>query len=102
MKKNYVYHRQCTSFSHTEAHKPGNLIEMIDNNLEITRETFLRQVDRDDLSSIAKELGYEDHPSRGLTMKNDYHITYHRSKLYGKTVYYFRHSAIEYIFVQEK
>ena len=102
IRPNYVYHRNCTSFSHTEAHRPGNLIEMIDKNIEITRKTFLRHVDSWDISAIAGSLGYQTHPSKGLTMKNDFHITYHRSKLYGETVYYFRHSAIEYIFVQEK
>jgi hypothetical protein len=34
-------------------------------------------------------------------MAGDWHVSYHRSKYKGKTVYYFRHSAIEYIFIPE-
>ena len=71
---------------------------MIDRAIEVSRRTFLKHVHRDDLGELEALLGYEDHPRRGLTMAGDYHVSYHRSKLHGKTVYYFKHSAIEYVF----
>lgn len=35
-----------------------------------------------------------------LTQKNDVHISYHQSVYRGKPCYYFKHSAIEYIFTE--
>jgi len=75
---------------------------MIDDKIEITRRTFLRHVDTDSLVAIAENMGYERHPSRGLTMASDWHIGYYRSKYRGKRVYFFVHSHIEYIFVPER
>jgi len=85
-------------FSVVEANKPDGLISMIDNSIEITRRTFLSKVDRDEFENLTSRLGYSLHLKWGLTMKDDFHVTYHRSKLRGERVYYFRHSAIEYIF----
>ncbi len=75
------------------------LSAMIDEAEGITRGTFLRHVDRDDLRRVEAELGYEAHPSRGLTMAGDWSVSYHRSRLHGRVVYYLRWSAIEYVFV---
>ena len=33
-------------------------------------------------------------------MAADWAVSYHRSKLHGRRVYYFRHSAIEFVFTQ--
>jgi len=98
--RKYRYYKSCVGFSWDEASRPDGLISMIDNNIEITRRTFLSKVDREELDRISVMLGYSlRHPVKcGLTMRNDYHITYHHSKFRGKRVYYFRHSAIEYIF----
>jgi hypothetical protein len=74
------------------------IIDMVDGAIDITRRTFLQHVDRDDLAAMESALGYADHPSRGLTMAADWHVSYHRSKYRGRRCYYFRHSAIEYIF----
>jgi hypothetical protein len=71
---------------------------MIDGGREIKRRTFLQHVDRDDLRQLAAECGYVDHPSRGLTMAGDYHVTYYRGRLHGQRVYWFRWSATEYVF----
>jgi hypothetical protein len=97
--RKYRYYKSCVDFSVAEASKPDGLLSMIDNNIEITRETFLSKVDRDEFEELSTRLGYSLHPKCGLTMKNDFHVTYHRSQFRGKRVYYFRHSAIEYIFI---
>jgi hypothetical protein len=33
-----------------------------------------------------------------LAMKRDFHVTYYAGRLHGKRVYFFKHSAIEYVF----
>lgn len=71
---------------------------MIDDSTEVTRATFLRHVCRDQVTSIERLLGYTP---GGMLMSQDSHVTYHKSKLHGKRVYYFRHSAIEYVFTRE-
>ncbi len=76
------------------------LIQMIDDAREITRTTFLKHVDRDDLRRVEEDCGYSAHPKQGLTMAGDYHVSYHKSKWNGRLAYYFRWSAIEYYFVE--
>lgn len=79
-------------------HDVQYLSDMIDDALEITRRTFLKHVDRNSLKGLERELGYEMHPKQGLTMSGDWAVSYHRSKLHSERVYYFRQSAIEYVF----
>jgi hypothetical protein len=74
------------------------LMDMIETSFDVSRRTFLANVDRRDLDMLERNLLYEKHPSQGLTMAGDWHVSYHRSKLHGKRVYYFRHSSIEYVF----
>jgi hypothetical protein len=75
------------------------LREMIDRNITITRRTFLRHVDKATLAEIEKSLGYE---RRSLTMAKDWAVSYHRSEVFGVRCYYFRWSAIEYVFVDRE
>ena len=78
----------------------GPAIEaMTASAIKITRRTFLKHVDRNDLECIEGGLGYEKDPRKGLTMAADYCVSYHRSKFEGKPCYYFQWSRIEHIFV---
>jgi len=92
----YRFYNNCVSWPRSDVE---SLSEMIDNAIDITRRTFLKYVDDSELADIAENLGYCWHHSQGLTMAGDWHISYHRSKLHGKRVYYFKHSAIEYVFI---
>jgi hypothetical protein len=69
---------------------------MVDNQIEVTRKTFLKNVDKNAYKMIEKSLGY---PSGKLTMKKDWAVRYYKGKLHGKTAYWINHSAIEYVFV---
>ena len=69
---------------------------MIGDSIEITRRTFLKHVDLDDLKRWEEDLGYDRH----LHMASDYAVSYYRSKLHGKRVYYFTQSAVEHVFAQ--
>ena len=72
---------------------------MVDSGASITRRTFLQHVDRNNLKELEASLGY---PMGRLTMAGDWAVSYFKSKLHGKTVYYFTHSAIEYVFVTQE
>jgi len=71
---------------------------MIDSAIDITRGTFLQHIDSGDLAELEDSLGY----GSWLHMASDWAVSYHRSKLHGRTVYYFRHSSIEYVFTDAR
>lgn len=95
---NMVYLNNCVGWNKRAVHCDGGLIDMIDNSLDITRETFLKHVDKAAIQDISDNLGYARHYKQGLTMNADWCVSYHRSKLFGNVVYYLRHSGIEYVF----
>lgn len=97
----YKYYNNCVSWPRYDVAREGGLSDMIDDAIDITRQTFLKHVDRNDLENIEVSLCYSKHYSQGLTMAGDWHVSYHRSKLHGKRVYYFAHSAIEYVFTKQ-
>lgn len=72
---------------------------MVDKERGITRRTFLKHVDRENLRVIERQLGYDSHPRQGLTMAGDHYVAYYRSEFNGRPCVFFRWSAIEYIFV---
>lgn len=92
------FHNNCVGWPRHDVYAEGGLRDLIDEAHEVTRSTFLKHVDREDLKNLELELGYSLHPSQGLTMAGDYHVRYYRSKLHGERVYFFTHSAIEYVF----
>jgi len=82
--------------------KTNALNEMIDDARDITRRTFLKYVDREALQELEENLGYVTKPwEDGLRMASDWHVSYHKSRLNGFTVYYFRQSSIEYVFTPQ-
>ena len=93
--KKFHYLRCCVDFPSGEVE---HLTQMIDDAVDITYGTFIRHVDWKTVSDMFE---YERHPNQGLTLKDDFHVSYHKSKFKGETCYYVRHSAIEYIFVPE-
>jgi hypothetical protein len=94
----YRFYRTCVSWPDRDV--PA-LSAMIEASTDITRRTFLKHVNREDLKQLEDDLNYAAHWMQGgLTMAADWHVSYHRSKLHGRRVYYFRHSAIEYVFVR--
>lgn len=76
----------------------SDLQQTIDSSSDITRNTFLKYVDRDEMKLIENDLGYEQDPRKGLTMKDDYHVRYHRSTVKGCPAVFFVWSATEFVF----
>ena len=93
----YSYYCSCVDWPKS---KVDDLSEMVDRSIEISRKTFLGYVNRQDLKIIESSLGYSHHRTKGLVMSSDWGVSYHRSRLYGKRVYFFCHSSIEYVFVK--
>jgi len=92
MKKTYEYKTCCVNAS-------GRDIEnMVDSAIEITYNTFRKHVPS--IIIFARENGYATgRHKKGLRLKDDYAVSFHRGKYRGKRCYYIRHSAIEYIYV---
>lgn len=92
----YSFYHSCVGWPQADVHCEGGLCDMIDQRCQITRRTLLKHVDRDELKDLEEQLGY----GPWLHMASDWAVEYFRSKLHGKRVYGFRHSAIEYVFVK--
>jgi hypothetical protein len=71
---------------------------MINESVDITRRTFLKYANREQLGDLELQLGYEQHHSIGLTMAQDWHVSYFKSKLHDNLVYGFRYKGSEYVF----
>lgn len=75
-----------------------DLNEMVSKAKDISRKTFLKYVDSEEMRQMERDLGYVRDPRQGLTMANDFHVSYHRSTLRGCPAVYFIWSAIEHVF----
>lgn len=101
--KKLEYYKNCIDFgTDNGANDVDHLLTMIDNEVDVSWETFKKHVDLDQVRDLFPNYywrGYNKKSDVGdLTLWNDWAVTFHRSKLYGETVYFIRHSAIEYIF----
>lgn len=93
------YYTNCVNWPQNDVHAEVGLCDMISEERNVSRRTFLQHVDRDDERDIERQFGYAPHDrSAVLRMSKDYHVSYHRSRLHGKRVYFIKHSAIEYVF----
>jgi hypothetical protein len=68
------------------------ITSMVDAARPIQYETFRRYVD---IKELEETLGYAGSP---LRIKDDYAVTFYRSKYRGRSCVYVNWSAIEYIF----
>ncbi len=94
----YSFYTNCVCWPPNDVTCPGGLSDLIEERREISRRTFLKHIDREELAEMAEGLSYAKHPAQGLTMAADLHIEYFRSRHHGRRVYGFRHSAIEFVF----
>lgn len=69
---------------------------IVENGRKIKRETFLKHVDQDDIKDLERALGY----GSGIKMKDDWHVSYYSCSYKGSRIYYFVHSAIEFVFTK--
>lgn len=102
MGKDYSYETCCV-------HSTARLIQdMVDQAIEITWATFRKYVDWEEVREVFPDYSYrrekispiDDKPTVPMHIKDDYAVSFHRSKYKGKRCYYIRHSGIEYIFTR--
>ena len=83
-----------------------DLHPMIDTALEITWATFRKHVPVSEVQDVFPSYSYKrelHNPTTGeetceFHIKDDYAVSFHRSRFKGQRCFYIRHSAIEYIF----
>ena len=89
--REFVYVFNCTGIADGALE---HLEQMIEGARDITLPTLRRHVD---LKEWENEMGY----GSWLRLKDDWCVSFHKSKVVGVTCYYIRLSAIEYVFVHE-
>lgn len=72
------------------------------SNREISYNTFLRYVGKDQLAEIFPYYNWGSNRNNGLKLKDDYHVSYNKSVYDNMECVYMVHSAIEYVFVSGK
>ena len=109
----HQFFSDCVGWPEDLVTVPGGLCDCIDEEDDITIEQFLAAVDYDHVVEFTHGLHYTgptkiyndpEHPKHneenfGMSMEEDYHVSYHRSKLLGKEVFYFKHSGIEHVYI---
>ena len=70
---------------------------MVDEAIDITLCTFRKHCVG--FAEIATQLGYAQDSRKGLTIAQDWHVSYHRSKYNGERCYFLQWSGIEYIWL---
>jgi hypothetical protein len=94
MKEQATLVARCTD-EQTWLHR-ARLEALYDDDREITAETFFRHVS---LQEVSECLGYAFAPQKGLHLKDDYHVSYHRSMWRSVPCYHLEWSGIDLIYV---
>ncbi len=97
----YRFYNSCIGWPRGDVHTEGGLCDMVADSRMVCRRTMLSHIGKDKMLGFERMAGYARHWKQGLTMSQDWYVTYHRSKLHGRRVYYIRHSAIEYVFTKD-
>lgn len=90
----FTFETDCVSCGDGQA-----IQAMVEAERQVTYRTMRKHCP--DLDNWATQRGYELDPRQGLHLKNDWHVSYHRSVWKGRPCYYIRHSAIEHIFTRK-
>lgn len=91
--KNYHFFISCVG---CEGQILKSLNTMIRKSRKISYHTFLDKVPLKEIRDLFPQYKYN---GGGLHIKDDWSVSWHKSKWNGKTCYYIRHSAIEYVFI---
>ena len=103
----------CVGWPEELVDVPGGLCDCITDADDMRAHEFFQNIDMDTMTDHAHALGYTgpskahndpehiDHKSDGMamSMEEDYHVSFHKSELLGRTVYFYKHSAIEHVFI---
>jgi len=95
MAKDYTYETSCTACDD----RLDALNKMIEVAVDIKYDTMQRHCEG--LAEWAVEQGYMKNAQQGLTLNQDWHVSYHKSNFDGWPCYFLRWSAIEFIWVKK-
>ena len=90
----YNYCASCISAS------ANDIDDMVDNATQISYNTFIKYVSIEDLKSMFTVYAWGN--KKGLKLKDDYAVSYYKSKYKGQPCLYIRHSSIEYVFCRSE
>lgn len=100
---NYTFFCDCVRWPEERLEQLNCIIE---HGRNITRRTFLKKVNREELFDFEQSAGYASHYKRGLTMAADWYVCYQKSHYIenGKKeiVYLLNHSCVTHVFKKEK
>ena len=88
-KEQCIFFASCVDFGSYNQRAVDALEKAVDDAIDISAKTFFQHVS---FPEIRDMLGYASHPSRGLTLSQDWHISYQRTKLVGFRSYLLCHS----------
>lgn len=92
------FYSNCINWPTSDVHVVGGLVDLIDQRETIDRDEFIAKIDDNEtLSEIERQLSY----TPDFRMQDDWHVEYFISTHHSKTVYGFRHSAIEYVWLSD-
>ena len=92
MPRDFHYLTNCVNVPRRDVEA---LHDMIDRAREVTWRTLTRHVP---VAEIRDHFPGYEYNGRGLHIKDDWAVSFNKSKYKGKPCYYIRWSAIEYIF----
>lgn len=90
----YVYKTDCV---HSDA---NSINDMIDRSREVSYNLLKKHCAG--LREWEVNNGYKRDGSKGLTLRNDYAVSFYKSKYRGMDCYYIRWSAIEFVWVKQR
>jgi hypothetical protein len=108
-----TFFSDCISWPDDLVDVPGGLCDCRSDADDMRPHDFMRNVDMEDLTYKSYALGYTgptkahndpNHPehnsdSYGKSMEEDPCVSFFKSELFGRTVYFFTHSAIEHVYI---
>lgn len=90
----------CVDVNPKDTNKMNDLLAAIGNREHVSFRTLFDNVNREDFLKLAHNLGYYNGT---INIRNDKCFICYKTRLFdGKIAYYFEHSAIEYLFFNDK
>lgn len=90
--KPYIYRTNCVIIT------AADILAMLDVERSVTLETIRKNCEG--VEDFEREHGYAVGAERGLHMKDDGCVSYHKSKFKGLPCYFIKWSAIEFIWTK--
>ena len=89
----YEFYSDCVGWPRS---KVNDLIECVDRARSITYQTFCKNVGIEAVKEFEQYHGYD----RFLRLKDDWAVSFNKSKIFGKTCYFIKWSGIEYVWIE--